>query len=65
VLADHGAFDGSFVKDLKEMAKFRNGLVQLYWEVDDEQVYEILQTRLDDVETFPDSIAEFLSLDKV
>jgi len=65
VLADHGAFDSSFVKDLKEMAKFRNRLVHLYWEVDDEQVYEILQTRLDDFKTFLDNIAEFLSLDKV
>lgn len=65
VLTDHGAFDSAFVKDLKEMGRFRNRLVHLYWEVDDEQVYEILQTRLDDLKTFLDKIAVFLSLDKL
>ncbi|MFZ5989888.1 MAG: type VII toxin-antitoxin system HepT family RNase toxin [Bacillota bacterium] len=62
VLGDVGAFDKDFVKGLKAMAKFRNRLVHLYWEVDDEQVYEILQSKLDDFNIFLNSIAIFLEL---
>ena len=64
-LAEHGAFDDGFTKDLKEMAKFRNRLTHLYWEVDDAQVYEILQGRLSDFKLFLDKIALFLQLDKL
>lgn len=64
VLGEQNAFGKNFVKDLKEMAKFRNRLVHLYWEVDEEQVYELLQTRLNDFKIFLDNIAKFLRLDK-
>jgi uncharacterized protein YutE (UPF0331/DUF86 family) len=65
VLEEHGAFSKEFVKDLKRMARFRNRLIHLYWEVDDEQVYEILHSRLDDFKIFIDNIAVFLGLDKL
>ena len=64
VLGEQGAFDKDFTKGLKNMAKFRNRLIHLYWEVDDEQVHEFLQTRLDDFKTFLDNIAVFLGLEK-
>lgn len=63
ILAERGAFDKDFVNELKQMARFRNRLIHLYWEVNDELVYEILQTRLDDFKTFLDSIALFLKVD--
>lgn len=65
VLGEQGAFDKDFIKVLKDMAKFRNRLIQLYWEVDDEQVYEILQSGQDDFKTFLDNIAIFLNLEKL
>jgi uncharacterized protein YutE (UPF0331/DUF86 family) len=65
VLGEQGAFDKDFIKVLKDMAKFRNRLIHLYWEVDDKQVYEILQSRLDDFKTFLDNIAIFLNLEKL
>jgi uncharacterized protein YutE (UPF0331/DUF86 family) len=65
VLGEQGAFDKDFTKVLKDMAKFRNRLIHLYWEVDDKQVYEILQSRLDDFKTFLDNIAIFLNLEKL
>ncbi len=34
------------------MARFRNRLVHLYWEVDDQQVYHILTHDLDDFDAF-------------
>jgi uncharacterized protein YutE (UPF0331/DUF86 family) len=65
VLAEHNAFDRAFAEDLKNMGKFRNRLVHIYWEVDDEQVYEILQHRLKDFKTFLDNIAAFLRLENL
>jgi len=60
VMAEVGALDTDFSDELKDMAKFRNRLAHLYWEVDDQQLHEILQTRLDDFKKFLDSISEFL-----
>lgn len=64
VLGEHGAFDNDFITVLKEMARFRNRLIHLYMEVDDEQVYNILGSRLDDFKTFLLGISVFLKLDK-
>jgi len=61
VMAEQGALNRAFSEELKRMAKFRNRLVHLYWEVDDEQVYQILQSRLDDFKIFLDSLARFLA----
>ena len=60
VMGEVGALDTDFSDDLRNMAKFRNRLVHLYWEVDDKQVYEILQNRLVDFKKFLDSLASFL-----
>jgi uncharacterized protein YutE (UPF0331/DUF86 family) len=65
VLGEEGAFEEKFVEDLKSMAKFRNRLIHLYWEVDDEQLYAILQSRLDDFKNFLHSIALFLGLENI
>ncbi len=65
VMGEQGAFDKDFIRQLKDMAKFRNRLIHLYWEVDDEQVYEILKSRLNDFKKYLDYIAVFLSLEKL
>jgi hypothetical protein len=48
-------------KELSErlinMAKFRNLLVHLYWKVDDERIYDVLQSELDDFDDFIGQIA--------
>ena len=64
VLGENGAFDKDFIHDLKEMARFRNRLIHVYMELDDEQVFNILLSRLDDFKTFLDGIAVFLKFDK-
>lgn len=61
VMGEVEAFDQGFVDELKKMAKFRNRLVHIYWEVDDEQLYEILQNRLGDFNRFLDAMARFLN----
>lgn len=65
ILGEQGAFHKDFVNELREMARFRNRLIHLYWAVDDEFVYEILRTRLGDFKTFLDDIAVFLEIDKL
>jgi len=65
VLEEQGVFETDFVNDLKEMAKFRNRLIHIYMEIDDEQVYNILLTRLDDFNIFLDRIAIFLKLNEL
>jgi uncharacterized protein YutE (UPF0331/DUF86 family) len=65
VLSEKRVFNSEFAGTLKEMTKFRNRLVHLYWGIDDEQVYEILQNRLEDFKHFLDNIASFLEFDKL
>lgn len=60
VMSEVGALNEAFSDELKKMAKFRNRLVHLYWEVDDKQVHDILQNRIGDFKLFLDSMASFL-----
>lgn len=43
ILGQTGIFSEDNVKTFIQMAKFRNLLVHLYWQVDKEKVYEILR----------------------
>ena len=63
VIGEQGVFDKPFLDTLRNMAKFRNRLVHLYWEVDDQQLYQILQTKLRDFSKFLAELANFLKLD--
>lgn len=61
VMEEVTAIDSGFSNELKRMAKFRNRLVHIYWEVDDVQLHEILQTHLDDFKKFLEAMATFLN----
>lgn len=52
VMAENGIFSRDFAKTLVKMANFRNRLVHLYWKVDSEKIYEILQNNLKDFDEF-------------
>lgn len=60
VMSEHGAFDANFTQSLIQMAKFRNRLVHIYWDIDDPELYKILQTRLQDIRQFLSEIGTFL-----
>lgn len=60
VMGEVGAFDLSFSEQLIKMAKFRNRLVHIYWEIDDTRIYAILEGHLGDFKNFLNSIASFL-----
>jgi uncharacterized protein YutE (UPF0331/DUF86 family) len=61
VMSEEGALKPEFSDELVNMAKFRNRLVHLYWEVEDRLVYEILKTRLDDFKKLLDALSDFLN----
>ena len=50
-----------FVERLKSMAKFRNLLVHLYWKVDDNKVFQILNEDIQDIQEFIKKIDSILS----
>jgi uncharacterized protein YutE (UPF0331/DUF86 family) len=52
VLNEESVIPDEFLTTLREMVRFRNRLVHLYWEVDDDIVYDILRTNLNDFEVF-------------
>lgn len=60
VLTERGAFDDEFANILIQMTRFRNRLVHIYWEVDDNELYQILQTRLDDFRQFLNKFGLFI-----
>ncbi|MDI3502246.1 MAG: hypothetical protein PWR13_1049 [Archaeoglobi archaeon] len=64
VMREAGFFDDEFADRLMQMARFRNRLVHFYWKVDDEIVYEILQTDVRDLEEFLKRFTEGLKKER-
>jgi uncharacterized protein YutE (UPF0331/DUF86 family) len=62
VLADASLIEKKFSIELRKMARFRNRLVHLYWDVDITEVWKIVQTRLDDFEEYVSQLGRYLSL---
>lgn len=59
VLNENGILPAAFMPTLRQMVSFRNRLVHLYWDVDDELVYRILQDHLGDFDTYVKHILDF------
>ncbi len=60
VLNEEKILPDDFMPTLREMVSFRNRVVHLYWDVDDETVYRILQGNLSDFDRFATLIADHL-----
>lgn len=52
VLGEAGILDQDLAQHLKQMAKFRNRLVHLYAEIDNQNVYELINADLTDIKNF-------------
>jgi uncharacterized protein YutE (UPF0331/DUF86 family) len=61
-MAERGAFNEEFTNILIQMARFRNRLVHIYWEVDDNELYRIVQSRLQDIRDFLKNIGRFIGV---
>jgi len=62
VMKEKGAFDERFTSSLIQMVRFRNRLVHIYWDVDDAELYRIIQTNLQDIRQFLKEFGTFIGL---
>jgi uncharacterized protein YutE (UPF0331/DUF86 family) len=60
-----GVVDHDFTQRLIKMARFRNRLVHLYWDIDQESIYGFLQDNLNDFKLFQEAVVEFLRKNKL
>lgn len=60
ILGETGMIPAELSERLQQMARFRNVLVHRYWDVDYSRVYDILQSRLDDLREFVQEIGKRL-----
>ncbi len=58
ILGEVGVLSTDLSKRLARMAKFRNMLVHIYWEIDGAKVYEIIQNDLEDLEEFTGEVGK-------
>ena len=61
ILTERGIFPPTFLPTLHRMVQFRNRLVHLYWEIDAEIIYEILQKNLGDFDIFVKHILSYMA----
>jgi uncharacterized protein YutE (UPF0331/DUF86 family) len=61
VLAENSVIEQDFLLTLQRMARFRNRLVHLYWEVDAPTIYQLMQENLGDIEQFKTAIIGYTS----
>lgn len=60
VLQQAGILPTDLTERLQHMARFRNLLVHVYWKVDYEQVYDLIQDQLVDLRAFSAAITQLL-----
>ena len=56
-----GVIDDDFGQRLVKMAKFRNRLVHMYWEIDAETLYRFINNDLEDFKLFEQKVVEYLN----
>jgi len=44
------------------MARFRNRLVHIYWDIDNREIHKIIQTRLHDIRRFLKELGALLKI---
>jgi uncharacterized protein YutE (UPF0331/DUF86 family) len=61
VLADLKIITPDLAKHLRQMARFRNLLVHLYWKVDNQRVFQTIQQALGDLDIFRQQVSAWVS----
>ncbi|MGC9002746.1 MAG: type VII toxin-antitoxin system HepT family RNase toxin [Dictyoglomus sp.] len=62
VLFENGFLEKAFFESLVNMVKFRDRLVHIYWEIDNEFLYSILKNNVKDLKGLINRIIEILEL---
>jgi uncharacterized protein YutE (UPF0331/DUF86 family) len=60
VLMENNVISEDLGKRLMLMARFRNRLVHIYWDVDDKMVYQYIRENISDIEEFLKKMRELL-----
>jgi uncharacterized protein YutE (UPF0331/DUF86 family) len=60
VLNEAGILSDDSTQTMRELAGLRNLLVHLYWDIDDQMIYDGIRSELGDFEAFIDEILTFL-----
>lgn len=60
MLAQANIIPDDLLSTLQRMAGFRNRLVHLYWDIEQEMIHEILRTQLNDFDLYRDCIVAYL-----
>lgn len=60
ILHECGVISAELAERLGNMARFRNMFVHIYWEIDDEKIFDILTSDLVDFENYIKEIVRFL-----
>jgi uncharacterized protein YutE (UPF0331/DUF86 family) len=60
LLSEYGIFSPEFGQEMQTMARFRNRLVHLYWEIEAQMIYEILTSRLGAFDRFSEVISNYI-----
>ena len=60
ILGEAGVLSPDLSQNLQQMARFRNLLVHVYWQIDYHRVYGIIREHLDDLRAFIRAIGELL-----
>ena len=60
ILSELNILSKKFSERLKRMVKFRNLLVHIYWNVDNQRVYQIMKSDITDIELYLKEIHKFL-----
>jgi uncharacterized protein YutE (UPF0331/DUF86 family) len=62
VCGENSFFTEEQVTTFSSMARFRNRLVHIYWDINDDEIYNILKNRLDDFEHFIQAVLAKLNI---
>lgn len=62
ILAESGIIERKYINTYFAMAKFRNRIVHMYFDINNGMIYEIIQNNLRDLEAFIKTIVKNISL---
>jgi len=59
ILGESGVISSELAERLAKMAKFRNMLIHIYWEIDNVKVYDIINQDLNDLRMYINDLKNF------
>lgn len=62
VMEEHQAFTHECIETLIKMVRFRNRLVHIYWDIDDNEIFRIISEHLADIRCFLSEFGKYIGL---